>query len=133
MAKHKFTVPVQLSYYRIACLLCSAWEGGSNYWVESKGAPYKVILPHPRRENSERLTLSLPVKVRVKESEDEGFKAGPWLTLNAAAIQRGLNVLGEGKEDGAAKTLADILAEDDDANTGDCFLQFCLFGKLVYG
>lgn len=71
--------------------------------------------------------------MRAKESDDDLTVPGPWLTLDAAAIQRGLNVLGKGKEDGAAKTLADILAEDDDANTGDCFLQFCLFGKLVYG
>lgn len=132
MAKHKFTVPVQLSYYRIACLLCSAWEGGSSYWAESKGSPYK-LLPEKKRRDFNSLTLALPVKVRVKESDEDFTVPGPWLTLDAAAIQRGLNVLGEGKEDGAAKTLADILTEDDDANTGDCFLQFCLFGKLVYG
>lgn len=127
MAKHKFTVSVQLSYYRIACLLCSAWEGGSNYWAESKGTPYKEV---PNGMEEEWLTLSLPVKVRVNGEEGA---VGPWFTLDAAAIQRGLNVLGEGKEDGAAKTLAVILDNNDDANTGDCFLQFCLFGKLVYG
>jgi hypothetical protein len=29
--------------------------------------------------------------------------------------------------------IADILSENDDATTGDVFLQLCLFGDVVYG
>jgi hypothetical protein len=117
-----YAVPVLLSEYRIACLLCSAWEGGSNYWARSEGAPYREI----RQEGKpRRLGLSLPVDVIDLEAS---FGSHPIFTLDAAAIDRGLAALATK----APRHLAAILTDDADAETGDVFLQLCLFGEIRY-
>lgn len=56
-------------------------------------------------------------------------KHGYSLTLEAMA--KGLAVMAIPGSEGN-QHLADILSENGDRNTADCFLQFCLFGKLIY-
>jgi hypothetical protein len=51
------------------------------------------------------------------------------LTLDEEAVQRGLTILAEQYPE----HFADILAEDDDALTGNALLECCLFGKVQYG
>jgi hypothetical protein len=47
------------------------------------------------------------------------------------AIKNGL-VVCDNCDNPASKTFADFLKEDDDATTGDVFLQCCLFGEVQF-
>jgi hypothetical protein len=60
--------------------------------------------------------------------EDED---GDKFTLNKAAIIRGKELMATDPQ--YSSHYADVLRENDDADTGDVFLQLCLFGEVVYG
>lgn len=126
------TVTIEVPDDRIKGLLCSALEGGSNYWymVEDyvlaeglsffdlqKGGkywhPYEII---PLVEG-----CSLII---VDKNEDEDFR----IELNRERIEQGLKVMAKD----FPRAWADFISENDDANTGDIFLQCCCFGKLVF-
>jgi hypothetical protein len=49
--------------------------------------------------------------------------------LDLEAIDRGLQLMA----DKYPRHFADFVGENEDASTGDVFLQLCLFGELVYG
>jgi len=51
--------------------------------------------------------------------------------LSYATIKRGLRLLST--TPAYAQHWADFLSENDDATTGDVFLQLCLYGEVVYG
>lgn len=48
--------------------------------------------------------------------------------LDLATIAKGLQLMAEA----APSHFADFMKESEDANTGDVFLQLCLFGKEVF-
>jgi hypothetical protein len=50
-------------------------------------------------------------------------------TLNLRSIKKGLEVFASKYP----RHFADFVSENDDASTGDVFLQCCLFGELVFG
>lgn len=111
-----FKVEVALEESRIVMLLIGAWEGGSDYWCEADGQPYRL--------KDEK--LHLPVACRDKEGDlAEGF---PHL-LTRKGIQKGLNILAEKYP----WHFAAILSGDDDAETSDAFFQCALLGDIIYG
>jgi hypothetical protein len=62
--------------------------------------------------------------------QDEHTKgAGVIYVLDRAAITRGLVAMKEK----APRHFGDALADNDDATTGDVFLQLCLFDEVIYG
>jgi hypothetical protein len=106
----------------IGNLLCNACEGGSNYWAESNdnnsdevGADYFHEAP-----------LKKGGFFNIKDREDED---APEVRIDRKALNRGIEVM-------ATKYpwhLANVLTENDDAETGDVFLQCSAFGEIVYG
>ncbi len=60
--------------------------------------------------------------------DDEWNGKTEW-PLDLPVIERGLRIFVEK----CPARFGEFLAENEDANTGDCFLQCCLFGELVYG
>jgi len=124
---------------RVSDLLCCAFEGGSNYWYgeadiskypdgfesveELQGARKKAGLEYyhwvqiiPCMEGGEITFGDL-------ETENAVY------TLNREAIERGLQLMLANHP----KHYADWLAENDDAITGDVFLQLCVLGDVIYG
>lgn len=130
-------VEVEFTKKDIGSLLCSALEGGSNYWyrLEKKYPPPDVqltesvlgdkkIFPHidyPLQGGM--LTISDYYGVDGDESQMKK------VSLDGAAILKGLRVMREKY----SHHFADWLRGNDDATTGDVFLQCCLFGEVVYG
>jgi hypothetical protein len=110
-------VVVNLPDSRIAEILSTAWEGGSNYWATGDGTPYASAPDY-------QLTLSLPVT--VYEHDDDVADPIPHI-LDRAAIAQGLALLPT-----FPRVLARILAEQDDAGDGDLFLQLCVLGEERY-
>lgn len=122
---------LELKKDTIASLLSAAFEGGSNYWyfLNSKKAPnclsYKTdgddgtTFPHidyPLNEGGE---------LEIWDMEDDK-KA---YTLNLAAIKAGMKIFSEKYPE----HFADAISERGDCETGDVFLQCCLFGEAIYG
>ena len=127
MDNFEVTVETTISKQQVQDLLCNALEGGSNYWYWIDHTVY------PEGENSadyEFWHLDVPFEegghLVFKDIEDQ---EGPTLgTLNLESIKRGLQVMA----DKFSKHFHDFITENDDAITGDVFLQCGLFGDVIY-
>lgn len=129
------TIPLQ----RISDLLCSAFEGGSNYWymIESQNEPTRFdflsdaeFAKSMNREPTMYPHIDYPLNPGGSltiTANGDGERTS-WV-LNLEAIEKGLVVFMEK----CPRHWADFMAENDDAITADCFLQCCLFGEVVYG
>jgi hypothetical protein len=136
----------QVSADRVRDLLCCALEGGSNYWYHI----VDFIRPTPsqlyRDWQSMHLEalkagqlprevphLDFPLSVGgglviTSLQGDEHLGRTNW-HLNLQSIAHGLDLM-------KRKYLhhwETFEAENEDADTGDVFLQCCLFGDVVYG
>jgi hypothetical protein len=115
------TLTHEISESRIRDLFCNAIEGGSNYWCNSMD----------RKGNISR--------EQAPYRQDVPFVEGGWLDVrdddggkhrvDREAIVKGLKTLAEKYP----KHFADFLSENDDAETGDVFLQCICFGEVIYG
>ena len=123
-----------VSTQRISDLLCTAFEGGVSYWSEW---PSPDAFPEGQsRADFEFFHIELPlveggsVKFRDAEEPDEEFAdADGYYRLNLEKVTKGLKVM-------AAEYpyhWGNFVSENDDADTGDCFLQCCIFGRIIYG
>lgn len=137
-------IELEINKGRIADLLCCAFEGGSNYWcfgnnIQGIGTdesptiiwqeldgwndnfPNCIVYPHclyPLFDGG---------KYQVTEMcDDDPNKTH---ILNLLKIKSGLKIMAEKYP----RHFGDWLAENDDATTGDVFLQCCLFGEVKYG
>lgn len=121
-------VKVDVSDQRIQDLLCNALEGGSNYWYTIKAVNF------PKGQTKESLGIEfthieLPFKGGSLTIGDQESAAMPDKVLDRKAIDKGLEVMANKYP----RHFADLLAENDDAETGDVFLQCCCFGEAIYG
>jgi hypothetical protein len=127
---------IEFSDDQIRSLLCSAFEGGSNYWYQINGVslPACVTVEEfryggPLYDDSWPETYMIPfapdcaLVIADMESDKAEYR------LDRQALGRGMQVM-------AKKYpchFADVLNETGDATTGDVYLQCCLFGELIYG
>ena len=124
---------------RIASILVNAFEGGSNYWyrIESKVAPPKgeerPVLEYNEKDAKVRPTYDWPLTggaLLISDFYGAGEDDKVTMRLDRNTIDSGLKVMAEKYP----RHFANMLPEgSDDAETGDVFLQCCLFGELVYG
>lgn len=124
-------------------LLVSALEGGSNYWymLESIKEPapgatshYKDTLWDKDRAGAKGPGYLHTIEIPFQDggalifSDMEGDETKRY-TLDYPAIVRGLEIMAEKYP----RHWADFVGENDDATTGDVFLQCALFGDVIYG
>lgn len=110
---------------RVQDLLCCALEGGSNYWYAITAFNYPEGCT---RDDLEYPHLELPFRggsISIRDIED----GDPCGELNREVCERGLQVMA----DKYPKHYADFVAGNEDADTGDVFLQCALLGEIVYG
>lgn len=125
-------VPILIEWSRIQDLLCCALEGGSNYWymIEEFHEPTSMPIRTDEREVFKHLDYPVnPGGSLVFSDLEEGHKKKERFTLNRQSIEKGLTIMA----DKYPRHFADFQAENDDAITGDVFLQCCLFGEACYG
>ena len=118
------------------------WEGGSAYWCcyancdltpEAEAARDKI--QQERREATGDGTyysheLAFLPGATVLLTDREAEEPGPFtLTLNREKLIAGLQVMASKYP----RHFANFMSENDDAETGDVYLQCCLFGEIVYG
>jgi hypothetical protein len=130
----RIVVPIDIDVQRLRDLLCSAVEGGSNYWAGFRKVHQAVNLDY------------LGVEVVEHESHDDGPRVRRMIAaedlakglerLGACAVSGMMPDNGGGKPmpfPGAMSHLANFLQENDDAETADVVLQLTVFGTLIYG
>jgi len=113
---------------RIKDMLCCALEGGSNYWYWIESYNY------PEGQTEEGLNLEYPhLDLPLIEggsltiSDQEGYM--PDRILDRKTILQGLTIMAEKWP----RPFADFQTEEDDATTGDVFLQCALYGEVIFG
>lgn len=129
---------IEIDDKRVQDLLCSALEGGSNYWYnidnsdgsvttspEDVGVEYWHEVPFTEK--------GVIVFTANGDDENEEINGATSWKLDRAAIERGLTVFASLKEGEGGHHYGDFIKENDDAITGDVFLQCCLFGEIIYG
>lgn len=115
----KITTEVEISNERISDLLCSAFEGGSTYWavVKSVEGRDKAEYIHDVPLNGGKILIS----------DQEGDLSTK--SLDMSTIESGLHLMAKK----FPRHFTDFINENDDACTGDVFLQCCLFDDVIYG
>ena len=116
---------VEITYDQVSNLVVCALEGGSNYWCrfikkESGSDPANAKLSYCE------CPLQPDGWLLLEDMEEDG-KAKRY-TLDLPKIKKGLQRMAEKYP----SHWANLVQENEDANTGDLFLQLCLFGDLVY-
>ncbi len=142
-------VTVEMSDDKIKGLLCSAFEGGSNYWylieeeVLAPGFTSADFRDGGKMQTSEdywhpcQLIPLAPGCFLIIRAPEESLGARLDTTLDAMlpavldrkAIERGLQVMARD----CPQHFADTMNESGDATTGDVFLQCCLYGEIIFG
>lgn len=123
---------VEIPLHRVADMLCCAFEGGSNYWcvIKKTKAPEKFdfrfmpdLLDKPCSYTDYPTNQGGYLIVGDIEGDEEDAM------LNLASIHQGLQVMAEKYP----RHFTDLLNDNDDAETGDVFLQCCLWGDAIFG
>lgn len=128
------TITKEIDLDSISSLLCSAFEGGSNYWYEIdqfvKPETFSFLTeagednPQIYKHLDYPLNEGGAVIISVPEDDD-----GKKYTLDLNAVKKGLKVMAKDYP----RHFTDFVKENDDACTGDVFLQCCLFGEVIFG
>lgn len=128
----KVTTTMDIPLKRVADMLCCAFEGGSNYWchIKVKKAPESFDFRYmPDLSDKPCSYTDYPtnrggylIVGDVEEQQEDGL-------LDLGTIRHGLQVMA----DKYPRHFQDLLNENDDATTGDVFLQCCLWGEVVFG
>jgi hypothetical protein len=126
-------VKTKVPMRRVADLLCAGFEGGIGYWAVITGYVKPEDFGGQRRRFMGGETpkyIDYPLSpcgaVLIEEVENDDHVQ---LRLDYPAVERGLEIM----QDKYPRHFGNWLSEDDDATTGDVFIQCCLFGKIVYG
>lgn len=122
---------------RVSDLLCSAFEGGSNYWYlieEFHAPPPENLRAHAGfRDGQVFRHLDYPLceggYLMISDRQISWNVEMRTARLDLAAVVRGLEVMREK----FPRHFGNFLSENDDGETGDVFLQCALFGDVVYG
>ena len=122
--KHEITLD------RISNLLCSAFEGGSNYWyqIDKFIKPENLSFRTDEEQIYRHLDYPLNEGGALIISDLEGDEDEP-KRLDLNAVKKGLQIMAEKYP----RHMGEFLNDNDDAETGDVFLQCCLFGDAIYG
>jgi hypothetical protein len=129
----EFTLTLTIRKERIRALLDAALEGGSNSWytIVRKQEPtvWEEVDDLPTGSPGTHWHSDYPLNpdgaLIIRDKLDDEH---PTIRLDTEALQRGLTILAEKYP----LQLVQFLNEQEDADTGDLYLQCCLFGEQIY-
>jgi hypothetical protein len=131
---HTVTMKKDISLQRVMDLICTGMEGGIGYWSQISGYIDPVPVPEkslmmegekPFRHNEWPVYDGGAVLLEVIEDYEEPRT----VKLDKDALKRGLELMPKV----APRHWQDFVNENDDAETGDVFIQLCVLGEVVYG
>lgn len=117
----KIKAEIEVTEEQLKDLLCTAFEGGSNYWVEC--ARRHEAKDTTRAEYIFEVPFT-PGNYIELETIDEELK-----TLKHEDLEKGLKIMAEKYP----HHMSDLMNDNADAGTGDTYLQCCVFGEAIYG
>lgn len=126
-------VTTQVSAQIIQDNIVSAFEGGSNYWLQD--GRIELVKPTYNELGGREEKVVWYGRSTANVFEHDEFEItidvpdDELHTLNREAISNGLSLMAEQH----ASHFLDLVREEGDAGTADLFLQLCLFGEVVYG
>jgi hypothetical protein len=131
----KVELNITVSDERVSDLLCCALKGGSNYWYRIDGfrKPKGKVFQSWKGKTFRPLDYPLSKGGAITISSLEEYDTAD-VILDRAALQRGLQLMAESAAKGKdyAGQWAAFMREEEDGDTGDVFLQFCVFGEVKY-
>jgi len=124
---------VNVSRQRINDLLTTAFEGGSAYWamvIDRVIPDLTGALPDDLTRHGKPYQADYPLgggSVTIEDSTGEdAFKP---VVLDMDRIKRGLEIMAKDYP----RHFRDFIEDNEDAETGDVFLQCCIHGEIVFG
>ena len=115
-----------------SCLLTSALEGGSNYWLDlpkstwDKIKKYKVVGDNNYISDLFLRAIEGGETLDIIDVEDENEILG---TISLKSMRKGEKTMIKDY----TQHFAAAISEGGDAETGDVYLQLCIFNDVVYG
>lgn len=153
--KNGFTIEQTISLEKVSNLIISALEGGSNYWymiqkeikpVTKERIYLDSIWDEQRKKNPNWLSSVEIVfnggALMIDDSMADDPELKEPIRFDLECIQKGLEVWQadvqsggtlHGSESADPSHWADFIGGNDDQTTADVFLQYCIFGKVIYG
>lgn len=148
----KVDVKQEVSEERIADMLTTAFEGGASNWccitgyVKPKALKFRISKSQVFRHidypmNAGGVVIITDLYAECEKGNEPPMGSGfrynfvGWkpknkpFRLTPKTLKKGLQVMANK----FPSHFADLLAENDDACTGDVFLQCCVFGDTIYG
>jgi hypothetical protein len=136
----EITVPIKIDEQAVRDLLTTAFEGGSNYWytintdetVLAKGMTYKDFQEdgkHTIKDSYHHPLELIPFVEGCAICIEDEYEDNKACMLDRQKIINGLTVMATDYP----KHFADFMSDNADADTGDVFLQCCIFGECIYG
>lgn len=129
-------VKIVVTKRNITYQICAAVEGGIGYWCPRQEFKYKkpknpvAIMDGGEKDGQIWPCYDYPVQeggaVTFFADDDAPVKK---CVLNLKTIKKGLDLMAKN----SPRHFADLINENGDATTGDVFVQYCVFGELVYG
>lgn len=126
------SMTLQLDEQRIADLLCSGMEGGIGYWSVVTGytAPKEMLFRMDPNTVYRHIDFAMneggAVNLKIAGGDDHKGKKN--FKLTREKLLKGLQVMAEKYP----RHYGDWLQKNDDAETGDVFIQCALFGEVVF-
>lgn len=124
------TIRIPVSRQLLRDLLCTAVEGGSNYWADFD--------QRKRTDNLDYLSIRVTEHETHSEQQTTPYRRTVKAEHLAIGLQRLATAAAEHEADPlkgfatAAQHLADAL-QNHDTGTADVVLQMTVFGELIYG
>ena len=134
----KISIDMDVPLLRVADLICEAFEGGIGYWAKivkydrPKELKYTIdTLSNFSGDKNVYKHIDYPLNIggAVYIEEYDDGQNGTVHKLNWESIVNGLSIM----HAKYPRHFGDWIAENDDATTGDVFMQCCLLGEVVYG
>lgn len=123
------TAKVNVPWSNITNAIVGALEGGSSYWlreIEYADTP-DGLTEKPFYAETEFWTKGGRIIFKYDDPEDDECRAET--TIGQAELLVGLEMMAVG----TPSHFGDLVSENDDAITHDTFIQYVLFGDVIYG
>jgi hypothetical protein len=131
-------VECPITSYQLWCQLTAAFEGGmSNYWISSVDRVDEDKLTGKPRYLQDWPFLGGALLITV--NEDPGntkrppFRGTSTWRLDRKALIEGAKTMAALKKGEGGHHWGNVVQDDGDAETGDVYLQCCLFGEIIFG
>lgn len=121
----KIITEVEITDQMIEDLIVTAFEGGSNYWMEWEVSSKRKDVKWDSNNYAKQI-VDGDIELDIFDVEDDGDLLGK---LNMECIKTGLIKMGESYP----VALFNIINESWDANDADIFMQLVVLGDIVYG